>query len=103
MSSEEVWEKRIKRISEKFSDSDTALGIVNEGVTRIRGNNDDLVDLSEREKDKILIHELLHIPKTFSGALVPHTCFNKRIDDRRVNKLYNQYISRLTEAQNASD
>lgn len=43
------------------------------------------------EQEKTLIHELLHIPKTFSGALVPHQCFDKRIDDKRVNKLYETY------------
>jgi len=47
--------------------------------------------LSKEEQDKVLIHELLHIPKTFSGALVPHLCFGKKIDKRRVNQLYEQY------------
>jgi len=29
--------------------------------------------LSVQQQDKILLHELAHIPKNFSGALVPHT------------------------------
>ncbi|MFZ3077448.1 MAG: putative metallopeptidase [Candidatus Aenigmatarchaeota archaeon] len=40
------------------------------------------------EQDKILIHELMHIPKTFSGALVPHFCFGKRINSKSVEEMY---------------
>ncbi len=28
--------------------------------------------LSDRERDRVLLHELAHIPMNFSGALVPH-------------------------------
>lgn len=44
--------------------------------------------VSKEQQDMILIHELLHIPKTFSGALVPH----KRkggVNDRTVREIFN--------------
>ena len=48
--------------------------------------------LSETDQTKVLIHELLHIPKTFSGALRPHRGRgNWKIDNRAVNKLYKEY------------
>lgn len=45
--------------------------------------------LSEQDKTKILIHELLHIPKTFSGALLPHRGRGRvRVDNRTVEQYY---------------
>jgi predicted metallopeptidase len=46
--------------------------------------------LSEEEKDKVIIHELLHIPKTFSGALRPHGG-KVKINARTVGQLYKIY------------
>lgn len=43
--------------------------------------------LNERDKIKTLIHELLHIPKTFSGALLPHRGRYQSINDREIEKL----------------
>lgn len=43
--------------------------------------------LSPREKIKTLIHELMHIPKTFSGALLSHHGPHHRINDREVEKI----------------
>lgn len=43
------------------------------------------------EREKTIIHELMHVPKTFSGALVPHKCFGKVIGHKSVGKLHKEY------------
>lgn len=45
--------------------------------------------LEETEQDMILVHELLHIPKTFSGALVPHR-HKGGVNDKAVREVYLQ-------------
>src|SRR5579885_2184616 len=44
--------------------------------------------LDREERDKVIIHELLHIPKGFGGGLVPH---KNRINRRKVEALYENY------------
>ncbi|OGK24456.1 hypothetical protein A3F58_03270 [Candidatus Roizmanbacteria bacterium RIFCSPHIGHO2_12_FULL_37_9b] len=43
--------------------------------------------LSPREQLKTLVHELMHIPKTFSGALLAHRGRYHHINDKEVEKI----------------
>jgi len=52
--------------------------------------------LPDEEKEKVLIHELLHIPKTFSGALRPHGG-KVKINEWTVGQLHRIYKERKAE------
>jgi len=49
--------------------------------------------LSKDDKDKIIIHELLHIPMSFGGGLRPH---RKHVTRRQVEKFHKIYSSVVT-------
>ena len=47
--------------------------------------------LSEEDQDKVILHELSHIPKTFSGALLPHTRHKKGSFHSKLDELIEDY------------
>lgn len=63
--------------------------------------------MGEDDKDRTMIHELLHIPKTFSGAVVSHKTsqfdgqgghVKKLINSRTVEKIFELYRSKIDHA-----
>lgn len=47
--------------------------------------------MSEQEKIKILIHELMHIPKSFGGGFKHHDY----VCERNINALFNRYMNMI--------
>lgn len=67
-----------------------ALGIEPAYVIEVLSKHFD--KLNPDEQKKVLIHELLHIPKNFSGALLPHRSRGRHLG-KMVNKLFEKYQS----------
>ena len=63
----------------------TALGIEAHYVIEVVSENFDR--LPEDEKTKTLIHELMHIPKTFGGGFKGHRVVNRK----SVEQMYSRY------------
>ena len=57
--------------------------------------------MSEEEQNKVLLHELLHIPKTFGGGFRQHDYVNRRT----VERLYKEYkrLKEMKKQQNKNN
>jgi len=55
--------------------------------------------LPQDEREQVLIHELLHIPKTFSGALLSHGHPTAPVNKKRTKELWKEYRKKLEEAK----
>lgn len=66
-----------------------ALGLEPHYVIEVKAESFDR--LARDEQDRVLIHELLHIPRNFSGAVLPHAHAGGRIDARAVERLYRRW------------
>lgn len=59
--------------------------------------------LSEDNKRRTLIHELMHIPKNFSGALIPHRGRYSRISPKTVEVLFKKYQESVTSKRSLTE
>lgn len=49
--------------------------------------------LGEKDKNKVLLHEIVHIPKNFSGSLIPHIRRGKNSFSNKLKILVAQYLN----------
>jgi len=68
-----------------------ALGIEPAYVIEVLSKHYDKLD--EDEKIKVIIHEVLHIPKNFSGALLPHKTRSRNLHSS-AKQLFKEYMSK---------
>src|SRR5258706_1975046 len=67
-----------------------ALGVEPGYIVEVLSEHFDKLD--KRSQDKVILHELTHIPHNFSGALVPHTRHKKGSFHDKLDKLVEQYF-----------
>ena len=65
-----------------------ALSIEPAYVIEVLSKHFDKLDTDAQKK--VLIHELLHIPKNFSGALLPHHTAHRNLN-KTANQLFKEY------------
>lgn len=68
-----------------------ALGVEPGYIVEVLAEHFDKLNL--RDQDKVILHELTHIPRNFSGALVPHTHRKKGSFHDKLEQLYEDYRS----------
>ena len=51
--------------------------------------------LAQREREKVIIHELMHIPSKFSGGFVPH---KGKINKKTVERMHASTNKKSTES-----
>ena len=71
-----------------------SLSLESHYVVEVIGEKYDLLSLEDKEK--VIIHELLHIPKGFLGGLLPHKGW---ITSKKVEKVYKKFDQKRKEAK----
>jgi predicted metallopeptidase len=67
-----------------------ALGVEPGYIIEVLSEHFDKLD--KRNQDKVILHELTHIPHNFSGALVPHTRRRKGSFHKKLDELVERYF-----------
>lgn len=67
------------------------LGLKRKGFYLIEVISERFDKLDKEEKIKVMIHELMHIPKTFGGGFIHHD----KVHEKSINHLYQRYVSSI--------